>query len=1302
MSSHDDVVQREHFEDVHHIESDSAMDTSITVNLLPTRMLDIEVDFGHEPVSAELVGPDYVIDMLTGMPVATAFVHMPDHPPGKTLPPGSNVALDTKRFTGKAPRVGMYVYRAAKQRHRHGACFGKVIRVSVTAGTFETNQKITVTHGMAVVFYEGGVAHGQELKTNLSPLTQLTLPVEKRASIGIPESAEFVAFFYPVVGLEKGLESLHFGEDDAWAFLLLSGGFCYFDEHKKLMRTNACAMVASPLSLTFRGPHPASDEAVAVMKAQGRMCPTTLDALQADGFRSFGWVSGGELLGDTSVSLTLASYKDKLRKHPEIFAYNNGAFLYGMRKEEEKEMHYVYYALDSSASTQEVACPVATGLQRSMQDLGRQFDIYIDREEHERAKSEHLQMKEMVGSGLSVKDMSDAAIWFYMMVIPLGLGAASTLGPLFLAALAYGSRVAFEILSVAYYSALTAYMLWQVVVSTSMLSQRAHDRLRYSLVGVCLFVTIMAGASAYWQNFMVVHVRASGEYVALLIFGLGVPLALRLANHQAAKLLEKRWHQSHHMVHDKQVQKAKSARHFNADGLKAANAQPEQVELQTVSTPSAQSPPPSPPSPPEIAHAAAQAATQGALEQHALSSIESSRQAVVEALEVHVVPNNHQPLEIMSKKSLTEGPDDLEQARAAAKAEAAALVAAAETARQKISSEKITFASGGGRASGRISNATEQSPTPDQLCAVAPEKPKRKIAQRRSDGLIKFDGGMHVACLGNHDCDCRCCVNPHGEYAAIAIQVFARRYLSYLARRRRLTAFEWPILYACVFYMIGMALLHHIEASVMRDSDLYGNWSLFGYHFGWFFLALPCVGVLGYDAFVRQPIPQFSLTHAVFYVSVLYSLTGAIASCDVFLLNRITDLFGTTEPFATAAPLVAYGLHVAFASGCQVLGLFCIKFVASPNTHAHFVFPIQAFIYLMEKVLYNLIKMTEAVTVTWIFQQILMQSVTIIIASGTFKAISLRSMELFFSFIFKKQPLLGSDPSNDPIFKLQFIAALGVQYDIAIYTSVIMVPTLVSFFVWRDGYFTIEGVESIVYVTSCNLENMWIRFTILAGLQFLSLSLARALLARQMRLALLGKKTVHGVSSLASEIAGARALRKGISAQKVVNDRLERSRLWTKALGSFSSAADRDDLRRELSLTNLHHPTIYFRRVRSNYIFYIVCLSFQLYACFRLRRTAPATWDDQSTLTPNRTRFTQSGGALRPLPLGFGPDAPVGEGKGSGMANETTPPAPPPEVEFLSLPKYMRMIYVGPDYAPWEYANNCTEYGWAYDDADVD
>jgi len=296
-----------------------------------------------------------------------------------------------------------------------------------------------------------------------------------------------------------------------------------------------------------------------------------------------------------------------------------------------------------------------------------------------------------------------------------------------------------------------------------------------------------------------------------------------------------------------------------------------------------------------------------------------------------------------------------------------------------------------------------------------------------------------------------------------------------------------------------------------------------------------------------------------------------------------------------------------------------------------------------------------AVSEQWIVLQLFMQASTIIVVSGTSIALENGLKEYVLTKAKMSKRRLGSDPTQDPIFKLQFLAAMAVQYEIAIYCSVVMVPIIVTVFVWRDGVFTLEGLEEIVIVTRCDLDQMWLRYGILTAFQFGSLTLARTLLTRQMRRALLGLETFHGTSVLASEIHAARNVKKGMDAQMIINERLERSPLWRKALGTSSSAIDREDIRKELALSNLHHPTLYFRKLKRNWVFFICCLSFQLYACFAVRYNAPITFTNQPTADYPVETFTD------------------------------------PDLD--GVPIYMHWVYIAPDQR--ETLANCTNLGWA-------
>ena len=62
----------------------------------------------------------------------------------------------------------------------------------------------------------------------------------------------------------------------------------------------------------------------------------------------------------------------------------------------------------------------------------------------------------------------------------------------------------------------------------------------------------------------------------------------------------------------------------------------------------------------------------------------------------------------------------------------------------------------------------------------------------------------------------------------------------------------------------------------------------------------------------------------------------------------------------------------------------------------------------------------------------------------------------------------------------------------------VAVPSLVSFFVWRDGWFVLHGTG--VEVRSCDLLNVWLHFLVLMVIKPVSFWIARRILERKMAL----------------------------------------------------------------------------------------------------------------------------------------------------------------------------------------------------------
>jgi hypothetical protein len=54
---------------------------------------------------------------------------------------------------------------------------------------------------------------------------------------------------------------------------------------------------------------------------------------------------------------------------------------------------------------------------------------------------------------------------------------------------------------------------------------------------------------------------------------------------------------------------------------------------------------------------------------------------------------------------------------------------------------------------------------------------------------------------------------------------------------------------------------------------------------------------------------------------------------------------------------------------------------------------------------------------------------------------------------------------------------VAIQYDLADITAMLAVPAMISFFVWRDGAFALDGTD--IRVLPCELGTMWSHFLIL-------------------------------------------------------------------------------------------------------------------------------------------------------------------------------------------------------------------------------
>ena len=326
-----------------------------------------------------------------------------------------------------------------------------------------------------------------------------------------------------------------------------------------------------------------------------------------------------------------------------------------------------------------------------------------------------------------------------------------------------------------------------------------------------------------------------------------------------------------------------------------------------------------------------------------------------------------------------------------------------------------------------------------------------------------------------------------------------------LRRHRDRCALSIPILIATAIELIGS-----LAIDSLAQWNLLDDWLLFS---GWLILLLPSLGVMIRDlrrsALEQQPI-TFSISHAIYFAACLYRVSYRAAAFSIgcqSLLNRHFE----SDP--TLAALLAQLAHQLCFTSIHALAKLTLQLVGIQNAFAHLLFPFH-FFDVASNYAFFAIRDTfrDGFTTAWGASVALLQVNIILRNSGTWDglvAILLRRLDL----LEKSQ----TGPS-DVLFGLQFFARLAIQFDLADLTAMVAVPSLVSFFVWRDGWFVLHGTG--VEVRSCDLLNVWLHFLVLMVIKPVSFWIARRILERKMALTLLGRSTVHGKSSIAKERTG--------------------------------------------------------------------------------------------------------------------------------------------------------------------------------------
>ena len=415
-------------------------------------------------------------------------------------------------------------------------------------------------------------------------------------------------------------------------------------------------------------------------------------------------------------------------------------------------------------------------------------------------------------------------------------------------------------------------------------------------------------------------------------------------------------------------------------------------------------------------------------------------------------------------------------------------------------------------------------------------------------------------------------------------------------RAKRLAYFSAPIWVTSLFDLWSNTIINTLIVRGVLDQI----WYVYGLIF-----SLPAILMIIIDL-RRDDRPRFSLSHGVFLITVLYRLGMRAASIDVVVWNNLTLAFQHFDVSAynidLAVPLLTMSAHLGIFILVTTFGKISLNIVASPNTCPHLIFPFQFFDFVFLYSFFSLRSMGTPITASWISQQVLLQVNIVFRNSGTTDAFMKKYLGGLFALLLcqrKQDKLKAFDPSQDSLMRLQYLARIGWQFDLADVAALIATPTLVTLIVWRDGAYTVEGTA--ILVRACELQNVWVRFGCLLIVKPAASWLARIWLRAKMRRTLLGKRTMHGTSQIAAKIIAERALRAG-----ALRNKNNSSNIDDKVQDNFDFAEEEmAAVRDELSLSGLNFSVVRAKLMKK-WRFYLCVVVVNLFSAFPCRLTAPA------------------------------------------------------------------------------------------------
>ena len=124
----------------------------------------------------------------------------------------------------------------------------------------------------------------------------------------------------------------------------------------------------------------------------------------------------------------------------------------------------------------------------------------------------------------------------------------------------------------------------------------------------------------------------------------------------------------------------------------------------------------------------------------------------------------------------------------------------------------------------------------------------------------------------------------------------AKREVEY--RRMRLRSFSRPIFCVTLLYITVMLVVEHVSAAYSWDV-VHGEHASF-YNLVWLGMLAPCLFVLFVLDSYAAHTPQFSITHVIFFVQVLYHSLYRMSAFTSWMFFRLEALLDGAEPLQVA------------------------------------------------------------------------------------------------------------------------------------------------------------------------------------------------------------------------------------------------------------------------------------------------------------------------------------------------------------------------------------------------------------------